>query len=308
MPGSKPGTYLVPTWYRYLVKTKFTEKTKFNCDRRIKYVTISLTLPYMYRLIEASADNMLYMPWKPAGQQWLRATQLEPEVRAARKLLHDDFKKRWLEDMPDTQRAELDIATLLDPRFKTYVFPGCTTDLDEAKDTAMASLKGVWTLDWKPAAAAPAAAPAEAPAAAAPAPAAITTASATAAAKMGASSSFFAMPLAPMLAPAAAAPMQAPAQDDLDKYLALPAEANMDLDVLAWWKARDHTHRANPATGQPEGLPALAKMARQFLGRPASSAGVERMFSKAGKLYDDAKKGQNDDKLEAALFASANTE
>ena len=48
-----------------------------------KYVTISLTLPYMYRLIEASADGMLYMPWKPAGQQWLRATQLEPEVRAA---------------------------------------------------------------------------------------------------------------------------------------------------------------------------------------------------------------------------------
>lgn len=42
--------------------------------------------------------------------------------------------------------------------------------------------------------------------------------------------------------------------------------------------------------------------------RPASSAGVERMFSKAGKLYDDVKKGQNDDKLEAALFASANTE
>ena len=189
-------------------------------------------------------------------------------ARAARKLLHDDFKKRWLEDMPDTQRAELDIATLLDPRFKTYVFPGCTTDLDEAKDTAMASLKGVWTLDWKPAAAA--AAPAAAPAAAAPAPAAITTASATAAAKMGASSSFFAMPLAPMLAPAAAAPMQAPAQDDLDKYLALPAEANMDLDVLAWWKARDYTHRANPATGQPEGLPALAKMARHDVSSSAA--------------------------------------
>ena len=52
----------------------------------------------------------------------------------------------------------------------------------------------------------------------------------------------------------------------------------------------------------------LAKMARQFLGRPASSAGVERMFSKAGKLYDDAKKGQNDETLEAALFAAANTE
>ena len=71
----------------------------------------------------------------------------------------------------------------------------------------------------------------------------------------------------------------------------------MDLDVLAWWKAKDHK----------DGMPsALAKMARQFLGRPASSAGVERMFSKAGKFYDDARKHQNDESLEAALFASAN--
>ena len=82
----------------------------------------------------------------------------------------------------------------------------------------------------------------------------------------------------------------------------------MDLDVLSWWKARDHGLPADPATGRPEGLPILAKMARQYLGRPASSAGVERMFSKAGKLYDDAKKAQNDEALEAALFASANTE
>eukprot|EP00966_Prymnesium_polylepis_P308457 7128470-Prymnesium_polylepis.1 len=94
-----------------------------------RYVTISLVLPYMYR------------PWKPSGQQWLRATQLEPQVRAARKLLHADFKKRWLEDMPEPQRAELDIVTVLDPRFKTYIFPGCTTDLADAKEAAMASLK-----------------------------------------------------------------------------------------------------------------------------------------------------------------------
>ena len=88
--------------------------------------------------------------------------------------------------------------------------------------------------------------------------------------------------LAPVLAPADAAPA-APAQDDLEKYLALPAEGNLDVDVLAWWKARDHNLAADPATGRPEGLPALAKMARQFLGRPASSAGVERMFSLGGQ-------------------------
>jgi hypothetical protein len=32
------------------------------------------------------------------------------------------------------------------------------------------------------------------------------------------------------------------------------------------------------------------------------------MFSKAGKLYDDEKKGQQDESLEHALFAAANTE
>jgi hypothetical protein len=69
------------------------------------------------------------------------------------------------------------------------------------------------------------------------------------------------------------------------------------VDVLAWWKAKDC----------PGGLPVLARMARQHLGRPASSAGVERMFSKAGKLYDDAKKRQDQETLEAALFAAANT-
>ena len=40
-----------------------------------KYVTTSRVLPYMYRLIEGSADGMLYLSWKPPGQQWLRASQ-----------------------------------------------------------------------------------------------------------------------------------------------------------------------------------------------------------------------------------------
>ena len=88
-------------------------------------------------------------------------------------------------------------------------------------------------------------------------------------------------------------------EDELDKYLSLPVEKNIDLDVLAWWKAKDC---------QKDGLPILAKMARQFLGRPASSAGVERMFSKAGKLHGEDKASQEDGTLEHCLFASANTE
>jgi hypothetical protein len=36
-----------------------------------KYVTISLVLPNIHRLIEGTADGPLYMPWKPPALQWL---------------------------------------------------------------------------------------------------------------------------------------------------------------------------------------------------------------------------------------------
>ena len=71
--------------------------------------------------------------------------------------------------------------------------------------------------------------------------------------------------------------------------------------------ARPHP-QGRPRNGPTRGPACTRKDGASVPRRPASSAGVERMFSKAGKLYDDAKKGQNDDKLEAALFASANTE
>ena len=237
---------------------------------------------------------------KPAEQRWLHADRVEPKVRAARKLLHNDSKRRWLEEMPTAQRTELDISTLLDPRFKKYKFPGLplALDLSDEKDEAMEALTGTWIHNWKPAAAAAAASPAEATV--------VNTTTATAAAKMGASSSFFAMPIAPASAHAPTAE-DAAMMDDLEKYLALPVEDNLDLDVLSWWKARDHDKAADPASGRPAGLPDLAKMAAQYLGRPASSAGVERMFSKAGKLHDDLKQKQTDDTLEHSLFAAANT-
>ena len=71
---------------------------------------------------------------------------------------------------------------------------------------------------------------------------------------------------------------------------------------------RDHDKPEDALTGCLEGMPIIARMARQYLGRPASSAGVERMFSKAGKLHDDLKASQADDSLEHALLASANCE
>ena len=269
-----------------------------------KYITVSLVFPYIYRLIYGTLDGMLYLPWKSDGQQWMRASQIDPEVRAARKLFHADLNRRWIEEMPTEQRTELDICTLLDPRFKGYVFPGlpATFDLDVERKSAMESLKGTWVHNWKQLQV-----PAVINHATDPAATIITTAIATAAAKKGTSSSFFSMPLAPSDV-VESDEEDVDVSDDLTKYLALPTEDNLDLDVLMWWKARDHDKKADPVTGRPEGLPHLSKMARQFLGRPASSAGVERMFSRAGRLHDDMKKGQSDETLQHSLFAAANTE
>ena len=107
--------------------------------------------------------------------------------------------------------------------------------------------------------------------------------------------------------PAAAMPAAAPKKTDLEKYLLL-AQEPMNTDVLAWWKLHDHDKPADPSTGRPEGLPHLARMARQWLGCPATSAGVERLFSKAGRMHHDLKGSMEDGSLEHSLIATANTE
>ena len=62
--------------------------------------------------------------------------------------------------------------------------------------------------------------------------------------------------------------------------------------MLAWWKAKETK------------WPALAKMVKQYFAAPASSAGVERVFSAAGKMHGDLQ----DTTLEHSLFAAFNTE
>jgi hypothetical protein len=97
---------------------------------------------------------------------------------------------------------------------------------------------------------------------------------ATAAAKKGASSSFFAMPIAPAIAHAPTA--EDAAMDDLEKYLALPVEDNLDLDVLSWWKARDHDKSADPASGRPQPACRILPRLRRSIYRPPCILGRGR--------------------------------
>jgi hypothetical protein len=50
----------------------------------------------------------------------------------------------------------------------------------------------------------------------------------------------------------------------------------------------------------------LSKMASQFLASPASFAGAERLFGKAGKMHDDHKKSTEEVTLESQLLISMN--
>ena len=66
--------------------------------------------------------------------------------------------------------------------------------------------------------------------------------------------------------------------------------------MLLWWKEKEAK------------WPNLAKMVKQYFAVPASSAGVERVFSAAGKMHGSLSKSAKDTKLEHSLFAAFNTD
>ena len=79
-------------------------------------------------------------------------------------------------------------------------------------------------------------------------------------------------------------------------------------DILSWWKLRDHSLAADPESGRPEGLPCLARMARQYHSESASSAGAERQLSAASRAHHDLKDAMADNSLEHELLTPANTD
>ena len=48
-------------------------------------------------------------------------------------------------------------------------------------------------------------------------------------------------------------------------------------------------------------------MGKKYFAAPASSAGVERVFSAAGKMHGDLRKSITDESLKHSLFAAYNT-
>ena len=70
---------------------------------------------------------------------------------------------------------------------------------------------------------------------------------------------------------------------------------DLGLDVLKWWQ------------GNEQRWPNLCKMVRAVLAAPATPAGVERIFSAAGRMHGDEQKKMTATFLEFSLFACHNT-
>ena len=239
------------------------------------------------------------------------------------------------------------ICTMLDPRFKQYNFTGATIpDAVSANTILKSTFENLWasmplapvpaeatapSATETPTAAAAAASPTAAAAAEDNTPAAAATAPAdtalptarpdnsmrlmlTGPAASTGSTSFadiFDRPMEDM--EREMEDMEPPVENDLEKYLKIPQLPlkNPDgtpSDILAWWRLRDHSLPADPQTGRPEGLPHLARMARQYHGEPASSAGAERLFLAASRAHHDLKGAMEDNSLEHQLLALANTD
>ena len=84
--------------------------------------------------------------------------------------------------------------------------------------------------------------------------------------------------------------------DELEQYLQDTDVPDIDDPILDWWKKKE------------EKWPTLAKMVKQYFAAPTSSAGVERVFSAAGKMHGDLQKSAKDSTLEHSLFAAFNTD
>ena len=82
----------------------------------------------------------------------------------------------------------------------------------------------------------------------------------------------------------------------LEQYLEDTDIPDLDDPILDWWKVRECK------------WPVLAKMVKQYFAAPASSGGVERVFSAAGKMHGDLQKSAKDSTLEHSPFAAIRTD
>ena len=251
------------------------------------YATSNLVIPSMYGCIELLHPNAaVRQPW---DGKLLKPKDLRPEVTEGRQVLYDDMVRRWKTEISTELRRFYLIATICDPRQHGLTFPGVS---QEERLEAHEWFEAEYDSLWNTSAPEEPSVPALAPAASASLPVPALAPAASASASLGSFVDFMAS-VAHLQAPVAAQVSRV--KSEAHRYLELPA-APMNTDPLEWWAANEIN------------FPALSVMARQYLGVPATSASAERLFSLAGRAFDDLRQCMKEEMLEILMWARINKE
>ena len=270
------------------------------------YPTSSLLIPTVYRLISYSAaSHDVYFrnrdedEYNDATTNPITVSQaeLQLKVKEARESYHSRLITRFDTELPHHIKKFWFVASMLDPRFKKLTFDGDTMLKPFMRREAVKWLTEEYNAKFKAKAYAPTTTPA-------PAPAATPTDTQQGHQKrQKVSAASFFTPRVPGAAAATPQPALTPADDDtphadeLATYLALPQISyQTEWDALEWWEKNASK------------FPNLSVMARQYLGCPASSATVERLFSQVGIAFSAKRQSSGSATLSDILFARLNTD
>ena len=191
-----------------------------------KYIMSSLVLPLIHQMIAALKKPELIPHWD--AENAIPTTHQTPELKAAKRLYLHAMMKRFIDDFPLRTKAQYAICTFLDPRFKKYPFTS-----PAEREWAENELRKEWAswyvqvpdTDCLQVAGMPEIVPHEK--------------------ELGDFFDFFSVPKK-------LNQLEQPAKDELEVYMAMPAEPK-NCDVIACWHICRHR------------TPRLAKMAQQFL-------------------------------------------
>lgn len=242
--------------------------------------TISLVLPY--------TDSMMYHT-NPANDVQLvtggtrKHDELAAATQYARTDVYNDFRRRWVDDIDEDYLRTLQIATFCDPRHKSFKLRNLSRSARSTfKKDAIRYAKDLYDMEYAPR-------PSEPVADCSPGAAAAANETASRQREKHMRKSIT-VDVADLLGRADEDDSDSEEEtDEWEQYVKLP-EVKTSVDLLQWWLDNEAT------------FPNVAKMAKQVLGCPACSAGVERLFSKAGRNHTDLQSNMGEHCMRNVLF------
>ena len=277
-----------------------------------EYPTASLVIPTTFRLMQySSPQSDVFFRNRDedefndaeANPVMVSHDELQPKIQEARSSYHSRLITRFDTELPVSVKKFWFVATVLDPRFKKLSFDGDRMLKPAHKQDAMKWLTEEYNNKYKHKTYDPSKVAADPPSAAAASQEANDADGGSNKRRKVSAASFFVPRVSrdesPAPAPAPIPPVEKdkPHKDELEAYLALPQiDYTSEWDAVEWWQENAKL------------FPNLAVMARQYMGCPASSATVERLFSAVGGCFSKKRRSAGAESISDLIFTKMNVD